>query len=785
MRAGVELEVYFNDGDLEYDWIVQPGADIESAQFVLEGADRIDLDAQGNLVVGAGLQELIQRKPLLYQAINGKRKQVGGRFSVSGWRVGFSAEGYDPTKPLVIDPRLIWSVKMGGTSDPKGAKDFTGGITADDAGNAFLTGLIGTADFPVRAGAFHDLRVNTSARYSGPFVMKMDATGAIVWVALVDVGGQNIALDPPGNVLVSGYGGISKLSPDGASLIWVRGINSPSVVLAVDRAGNSYVAAVGTNPASAGAYQQKPKTGTSGAFVAKYDPTGTTVYSTYLTGSTREYNPAGITTDSAGNAYVIGATASADFPVTPGAYQTQFPVLPPGSLLPPPVTCYAAKLNASGSGLMFSTFLSPSNTCAPVAIQIDGQGNTYVLQDYSVKKLNPTASTVLYSTQLSMTSPKGLAVDQQGVAYTTGITVGAQNLVEPLQQFLLSEIPCDPGNRIPLCSDAFLQTLSPDGATIFSSFLGGDFSDYGESIFVDHQGKSYLYGVGLGTFPITGGIPVLDPNRPSLFVARVDYGGDGPFLTPFSITNAAGILALSPGDGPLVNSQSGALFGPGSLLSLYVTGLGDVPAMLPATSFPLPYELAGVTAFVGLVPAPILAVANHGNYQQVNIQVPYASQSAAGWQGAGLQVVYRGASAIALGGLLPWQPALLSAGSGNAAIQHADGTLVSSASPAHSGEVVTIYATGLGVTSPSIREGIAVPPSPQYRTTTSFTATVGTTAADVLFSGLTPGFAGLYQVNLRVPSVAPGDYPTAIVADAPDGYLLSWRTSNSVTLSVR
>src|SRR5437660_5915054 len=211
--------------------------------------------------------------------------------------------------------------------------------------------------------------------------------------------------------------------------------------IAVDAAGNAYVTgnANSTNfPTTTGAFRNG-LVGFADAFVAKLDPTGSTLlYSTYLGGS--NFNDAtGIAVDAAGNAYVTGSTLSIDFPTTTGAFQPTF-----GGAL----DAFVTKLNPTGSALVYSTFLRGSSFDASSAIAVDASGSAYVtgstlsidfptmagafqttfggFVDAFVTKLNPTGSAVIYSTYLggnNVDGSSGIAVDAADNAFVTGGTI--------------------------------------------------------------------------------------------------------------------------------------------------------------------------------------------------------------------------------------------------------------------------------------------------------------------------------------------------------------------------
>jgi Beta-propeller repeat len=279
---GVDLVYYGNQGRLEYDFVVAPGADPRLVTLAFEGAREIHIDARGELVLGVEGGEVRQHKPVVYQEVAGVKQEVAGRYVMKGTRqVGFRVAAYDRSRPLIIDPVLVYSTYLGGNSFETGQ-----GIAVDGAGSVYVTGNAASTNFPTTAGAAQ----TTHAGGFDAFVTKLDAAGsALVYSTYLG-----------GNGFEAGRG------------------------IAVDGAGSGYVTGntLSNNfPTTAGAFQTTPA-GVSDAFVIKLDATGSgLVYSTYLGGSALDIGH-GIVVDGAGSAYVTGQTVSTNFPTTAGAAQT-------------------------------------------------------------------------------------------------------------------------------------------------------------------------------------------------------------------------------------------------------------------------------------------------------------------------------------------------------------------------------------------------------------------------------------------------------------------------------
>jgi hypothetical protein len=146
---GVDLVYYGKQRELEYDFVVAQGADPRQIELSFAGAKRLRLDAHGDLIVDITGGEVIEHKPVIYQDIGGKRRLVAGVYELRyGHAVGFKLAGYDGHRRLTIDPSLVYSTYLGGSNGDHG-----NGIALDSAGNAYVTGVTSSSDFPTTPGA--------------------------------------------------------------------------------------------------------------------------------------------------------------------------------------------------------------------------------------------------------------------------------------------------------------------------------------------------------------------------------------------------------------------------------------------------------------------------------------------------------------------------------------------------------------------------------------------------------------------------------------------------------
>mgnify|MGYP001389337330 CR=1 FL=1 len=563
---GVDL-VYHGDNPgrrLEYDFVVAPGADPRVIQLAIAGADRVRIDPSGDLVISVGGREVRFESPVVYQERDGTRTKVRGAYVLRDRaRVAFRIGAYDRTRPLVIDPVLAYSTYLGGG----GADSGGAGIAVDAAGNAYLLGETNSTNFPVTAGAFDSLKTTTER---DAFVAKLNPSGtAVVWATYLggsgygvwmDNIGDGIAVDASGNVFVVGRtasldfpttpgayrtakfspdssweGFLVKLDAGGAALVYstfLGGLANPEG-LAIDADGNAFVAGIewqGTLPTTSGAFQ-RVRGGGQDAFVMKVNPEGTGVhYSTYLGGSGSD-SAAAIAVDDDGNAYVVGGTSSANFPVTPGAFDTvKDPTVVGGYLN---VDAFVAKLNPTGSALVYSTFLGGS------ASEVSGIGRP----------------------------EGGIALDASGAAYVTGVTQSAN-------------FPTTPGALQPALwatYDTFVTKLSPDGSELaYSTYLGGGMgsSEPAGGIVVDGNGIPYVTGYrsGYGTagFPLVSPLPQGSSGY-GIFVSRLNATGTRLFWSTF--LSRSGTARVEPG---IALDPEGAVYVSGTAGSGFTTSSGAV-----------------------------------------------------------------------------------------------------------------------------------------------------------------------------------------------------------------
>ncbi len=248
-------------------------------------------------------------------------------------------------------------------------------------------------------------------------------------------------------------------------------------------------------------------------------------------------------------------------------------------------------------------------------------------------------------------------------------------------------------------------------------------------------------GVGLATTPtITVAVPA-----PS-------FSGSGVYLSPTGIVNVASYAPFTAG------------LSPGDFIILYGSNLG--PSTLQgASSLPLPTTLADVQVLINNVPAPISYVSS----KQIAVIVPYGTTTSV----AQIQVINKKQASLPVTEFVNLTtPGVFTqdeSGSGYAAALHVNGSPVTPDSPAQAGETVAVYMSGLGTVFPAILDGVGAPSNPPSTTSNTFTADISGTTANIAFQGLAPGFAGLYQVNIQIPTgLTAGD--NSLDIGGPDSY---------------
>ena len=509
---GVDLSYYGNQGDVEYDFVVEPGADPKAIRFTLEGAPVL-LGNEGDLILKANGGALTLKKPTLYQHVGGARREVEGGYVLGeNGAVSFRVGRYDRSKPLVIDPVLSYATFFGGESDNNYETD----IAVDSQGSAYVVDFTSSTEiFPTTPGAFR--RVDTEQ---------------------------------------DGEAFVAKLTPDGSSFVYSTFIGSAFArSIALDASGNAYLTGIaGKDFPIRNGFQTVPAEPSNGpelvdAFVAKLNANGSDIlYSSFLGGNDADL-AFSVAADAQGNAYLSGETSSTNFPITQGAARTTN--LANNNLFK--YDGFVTKVNTNAAGapsLIYSTYADVGR-----AVAIDSQGNAYaagsdiVYHKQSVIKLNPTGTAFVYNFAVNGDASdnstralwyvKDIAVDAAGSAYITGSTPTASGAFPTTNGFQTSF----GGGQL----DAFVAKLDAAGTAVtYSTYLGGSGNDVGRGISVDAAGNAYVTGNTTSqNFPLrdalqpqhNGGIP----DSPDI----VTFETGGPTDAFVSKVNTAAVGAAS------------------------------------------------------------------------------------------------------------------------------------------------------------------------------------------------------------------------------------------------
>ena len=495
---GVDLVYHGNQQELEYDFDIAPGADPNRIEMSFDGAERLEINGDGQLLIHMSTGDVILRRPMAYQEVTGDRREVPVRYVLTEQRtVRFAAGDYDVHQPLVLDPVLAYSTYLGGSDLGEVEVD---AIAVDSSGSTYVTGYTFSTDFPITNGFQSSLR----GRGEDAFVTK---------------------LNPSGNqVVYSTYLG-------GNGMDYAYGV-------AVDSTGNAYIAGW-TNSANfpvANAFQSS-LAGNDDAFVTKLNSSGNQlIYSSYFGGSGPDY-AYGIAVDSSGSVYFTGNTWSTDFPIA-NAFQ---------SSLAGNDDAFVTKLNPSGNALAYSTYLGGSNRDSGVRIAVDSSGNVYFTGDTSstnfpianafqrslggnedafVAKLNPAGSALEYSTYLGGYGNEGvggIAVDPSGSAYISGATTSVDFPVVNAFQSLPNVL-----NLLNGIYTAFVTKLNPSGNTLmYSTYLGGSGGDGARGIAVDSDGNAYVAGwTNSPDFPLVNALQSAFGGGGDAFVTKLNASGN-------------------------------------------------------------------------------------------------------------------------------------------------------------------------------------------------------------------------------------------------------------------
>jgi uncharacterized protein (TIGR03437 family) len=666
---------------------------------------------------------------------------------------------------------VVYSTYIGG-----GNWDGFTSVAVDSAGNVYTAGFTDSDDYPVTTGALKTkLHSSVADTSTDCVVTKLSAAGnGLVYSTYLGGTGEDsclgMALDSQGFVYLTGAtqdpfgfpfsdnapkrtsGGfmdafIVKLNQTGTQVVYGtlfggRDIDS-GIAIAVDAQGAAYITGQTTSfdlPVTTGALQRtlagvgtSPAARLGDAYVAKLNPDGGTFqYVTYLGGRNEDIGM-GIAVDAQGNAYVVGNTLSDTFPTTTGAFQTTYKGLG-GNQYFPGGDAFVAKINSTGTALLYSTYLGGSKDDWAVGVAVDSGGKVWV-------------------SGATLSSDFPVSADAAQSKYGGG---------NPIAKFPTG--------------DAWVAQLDVAGASmVYGTFLGGKADEYATSVVLDSAGNAYLTGSTFSSdFPVTatalqkgnGGtnynfLPVGDA-----FIAKVSLVATPPPPPPPTVSvQSLGSAASYVGGG----------VAPGEIVVLTGSGLGpkDLTTAQLVGGTKLATQLGATQVLFDNQPAPLIYVSD----KQTSVIVPYAVAGKTTTQ----MVVVNGtdrSTAVPVT-VLATHPALFSAdasGRGQGALLNEDGSYNTPANPALRGHLIQLFGTGEGQTSPVGLDGaLALVQFP--KPVVPVTVTIGGQNAEVVYYGAAPSLvAGLLQVNARVPDT--------IAAGNPEVLLVQGATKSQTGLTV-
>ena len=567
---GIDLVFYGNQRQLEYDFVIKPGADPAHIAWSIEGASP-HLDKDGSMELDTTAAPVRLLKPMAYQMIDGKRQSVASAYAIAGTNVRLTLGEYDHSRALVIDPILSYFSYLGGTgadfignANPgnvgSAGPEPTQAVGIDSLGDLYVGGSTTSTDFPV----------------ASPLLPKTTKTNTSETWAFV-----------------------SKFSPDGSELLYSTylggstGGNDAVYALAVDASGNLYATGTaGTNdfPVTAGAFQtlcaphRDNNTGNAvatctfntgsgnysqNAFALKLNPTGSSLlYSSFLGGYGAAWGT-GIAVDSAGQAYITGAETATLCGGDVYQYGAQYECFPTtakavisdiggGNSID---MAFMSVFNATGSGLVYSTLYGD----AQGSISVNGAGCT--------------------SDCGAITRGTSIALDPSENIYIGGFTITSHLLVTA-GAFNTTGTGPNPGNPNAVSASggigyvAKFSALTSSGTSlVYSTYFGGGQGVGGGGdvggLAADASGNAYITGeTHAPDFPATTGAwqTTCDPNQPSTFcnqdgyVAKLNptgtaivwatYLGNGSnaplyFLGPIAVDSAQNVYVEGQGIGQL------------------------------------------------------------------------------------------------------------------------------------------------------------------------------------------------------------------------------------------
>ena len=522
LYAGIDAVYDVTRQGLKCEFRVGAGANPGQIKLLYSGMKRLEVEPTGGLVLNTDSGILREAAPEVYQTVSGIRQRVPAAFRrVADGTVVFDIGAYDVQQDLIIDP-LISSTYFG-----RAGNDIATAVATDSSGNVYVAGYTDSTDL-------------TTTRI-GP-VRGVDAF-------------------------------VAKFQPDGRTLVYCTYLGGSSddraLGLAVDSSGNAFLTGSTTSADFPAVNAYKPGlTGSSDAFIAKLDPFGGLLFSTYFGGDGSESGN-GIALDAAGNIYVAGATTSSSAFRTVVSYQSRAAA---GS------DAFVIKFNTTGTALLYAAYVGGGADERARAIAVNAAGEAYITgettsldflvvnafqpvpggnQDAFLAKINAAGTGLLFSTYVGgaggttgfQESGGAIALDPAGNVYIAGTTSSTDFPLLKAWQTAYS------GGS----SDVFVCKAGSTGTLVYSSYLGGNSVDVASAIAVTSSGVVYVGGYTASTnFPGTAATQTSNHGFYDAFVTQI--GLDGAIVQTEYIggagSDAANAIALTTGEQLFVAGQT-------------------------------------------------------------------------------------------------------------------------------------------------------------------------------------------------------------------------------------
>ena len=547
---GIDVVYYGNQNQLEYDFVLAPGANPDAIRLHFDGDVQVSLTPDGDLALRSDGAQVLQKAPVIYQ----DNRPIRGRYTLLARnQVGFRLDGYDRTRPLAIDPILVYCAYMGSSGN-----DRIIAMKMGPNGQLYITGSTPTSEMPYIDGAYDNFNDGLTD----------------IFLAIIDTTDGNFTLK-----YFSYLGGTNNDVPQ---------------ALEVDSAGVAYLAGYTSSvdfPMAGNSYQTTASTTGTTGFVATIDPSlygGVSLtYSTYLSGTDGLTTITGMALDSAGFIYLIGTTQATDFPYTDSAYaQVLF-----GSQ-----NAFLTKLDRNSLSLPYSTYLGGGTTDEgkSIAVGTDGKvyfgitttGTQFPLEGPYYSNVSPDAvgvhtivgmmdmtksgeASLVYSTYFGGSNNdevRKIALDAHNNVILTGFTLSNDfpTTADAVQH--------NPGGN----TDVFVSIVNPNDPPrflIYSTYFGGAQGEVGYDVKPDGAGNIYFTGYSLSPDLFTVGALYGWGGGIDVFVAAVTPGKPGRAGLRFCTYLGA--------DGTYVAST--LVLGPDG--SIYVGGYGNVGLPITGAGF--------------------------------------------------------------------------------------------------------------------------------------------------------------------------------------------------------